>query len=492
MVSSLFNIQYSLFDIQYLCSMKKLKLRAREVEKLGFKDEDVISMVIHIVHKHFNRNARTEVLQILNNLLEDPAGFIHDPLFKPLAERLSGTVPKKTSTAIPGEVRLNDEKKDYLIFGSAAIEQEAIAQMDTAMQLPITVTGALMADAHSGYGLPIGGVLATRNAIIPFGVGMDIGCRMCLSVYELPPAFLNNNRKSLSNILHENTRFGHSEFSGRKEHPVLDRKEFSEIGFLHELKDKAYAQLGTSGHGNHFVDIGIVSIPAGDPALKIPPGEYVGILSHSGSRNMGASIAQHYTDIAKRKRKLPKGAINLAWLHLDEEEGVEYWQAMNLAGDYSAANHQIIHEKLSLALREKPILQIENHHNFAWKEKLADGTEVIIHRKGATPAREGIFGIIPGSMISPGFIVKGKGNPLSLWSASHGAGRTMSRAEAKARFTQKSVKEALKRAGVDLFGSGLDEAPGAYKDIHTIMKYQKDLVEIAGTFYPKMVRMSDD
>ncbi|MBN2762322.1 MAG: RtcB family protein, partial [Bacteroidales bacterium] len=122
--------------------------------------------------------------------------------------------------------------------------------MDTAMQLPVTVAGALMADAHSGYGLPIGGVLAARHAIIPFGVGMDIGCRMCLSVFDLPPVFIENNRNKLKQILMDNTRFGHAEFTGKKEHPVLERKEFAEIEFLHGLKDKAYGQLGTSGHGN--------------------------------------------------------------------------------------------------------------------------------------------------------------------------------------------------------------------------------------------------
>jgi tRNA-splicing ligase RtcB len=276
------------------------------------------------------------------------------------------------------------------------------------------------------------------------------------------------------------------------EHPVLERKEFTEISFLRGQKDKAYAQLGTSGHGNHFVEFGIVSIKEGIQNLNLAAGDYLGILSHSGSRNMGASIAQHYTELAKLKRRLPKGAINLAWLNLEEEEGQEYWQAMNLAGEYSAANHRIIHEKLSQALNEKPIRVIENHHNFAWKEKLEDGTEVIVHRKGATPARKDIYGIIPGSMTSPGFIVKGKGNPVSLWSASHGAGRAMSRSEARSRFTPKILKEALKRAGVDLLGGGLDEAPGAYKDIHAVMQNQKDLVEIAGVFYPKIVRMSED
>jgi tRNA-splicing ligase RtcB (3'-phosphate/5'-hydroxy nucleic acid ligase) len=472
--------------------MKKLKLRARELLKIGFGEDEIISFIIHHVHKHFVQRDKNDVLHKLSEIRVKPLEFGHDQVFGVLVEKLVGKTTNKAIYTPRDEVKLADQKINYAIYGVQCIEKEPIAQMDTAMQLPVSVSGALMADAHSGYGLPIGGVLATRDAIIPFGVGMDIGCRMCLTVYALPTAFIENNRKSLCHILQEHTRFGHDEFQGKKEHPVFDRKEFSEIGFLRGQKDKAVAQLGTSGHGNHFVDIGIVSKVAGFPGLSLENGEYLGILSHSGSRNMGASIAQHYTQVARLKRKLPRGAVNLAWLNLDEEEGIEYWMAMNLAGDYAAANHQIIHEKLSQALHEKPILTIENHHNFAWKEKLEDGTEVIIHRKGATPARKDMYGIIPGSMISPGFIVRGKGNPASLWSASHGAGRTMSRAEARSRFTRNTMKEILRKAGVDLLGGGADEAPGAYKDIHAVMEFQKDLVEVGGVFYPKIVRMSDD
>jgi tRNA-splicing ligase RtcB len=471
--------------------MKRLKIRAREVEKAGIRDPDIISLVIHRVHDHYKKQDKALVVEILKVISKEPEKFIDDPVFSPLAAKLTTASRVKCNIA-EDEIKLNREVRAYAVFGPRGIEPEAIAQMETAMQLPVTLSGALMADAHSGYGLPIGGVLATRNAIIPFGVGMDIGCRMCLSVYDLPPAFIDNNRKTLKQMLIENTRFGHAIFSGRKEHPVMDRKEFSEISYLRGQKDKAYEQLGTSGHGNHFVDIGIANFTEDDVQLKIAKGEYVGILSHSGSRNIGAGIAQYYTGIARRMRKLPKGAINLAWLDLDEEEGQEYWMAMNLAGDYSAANHQIVHEKLSAALKEKPILRIENHHNFAWKEKLADGTTAIVHRKGATPAHTGVFGIIPGSMTSQGFIVRGKGNLASLCSASHGAGRMMSRAAARTRFSARHLKEILKRAGVELLGGGTDEAPGAYKDIHSVMDNQRELVEIMGTFTPKIVRMSDD
>jgi tRNA-splicing ligase RtcB len=165
---------------------------------------------------------------------------------------------------------------------------------------------------------------------------------------------------------------------------------------------------------------------------------------------------------------------------------------MNLAGDYASANHHQIHERIANALGERSLLCVENHHNFAWREMLQDGTEVIVHRKGATPAGEGVLGIIPGSMTAPGFIVKGKGNVHSLQSASHGAGRLMSRSAAKQSITNKMVKQELAKHQVDLIGGGLDEAPMAYKDIMKVMHYQDDLVEVLGTFVPKIVRMCGD
>ena len=188
------------------------------------------------------------------------------------------------------------------------------------------------------------------------------------------------------------------------------------------------------------------------------------------------------------KRRLPQEAKNLAWLNLDEEEGIEYWMAMNLAGDYASACHHVIHEKIAKQLGRKPMKMVENHHNFAWKEKW-EGKEVIVHRKGATPAGKDVLGIIPGSMTAPGFIVKGKGETASVNSASHGAGRKMSRTKAMESITDKHLKEELKKHGVKLMGGGLDEAPFAYKDIEVVMKSQKALVDMVGKFTPKIVKM---
>ena len=273
------------------------------------------------------------------------------------------------------------------------------------------------------------------------------------------------------------------------DHEVLENKSFGEINILKSLKDRAYSQIGSSGGGNHFVEFGVAELLSDENDLKLRRGKYLAVLSHSGSRGLGANIARHYTKLAMDKCKLPSEAKHLAWLDLDTEDGQEYWIAMNLAGDYASACHHQIHERMAKALGEQPLAMVENHHNFAWKEQGADGEEIIVHRKGATPAGKGVLGIIPGSMTAPGFIVRGKGEQASINSASHGAGRVMSRTRAKQSLSRDEVRKHLKKAGVTVIGSGLDEAPQAYKDIHQVMKQQVDLVDVLGKFTPKVVRM---
>ena len=217
-------------------------------------------------------------------------------------------------------------------------------------------------------------------------------------------------------------------------------------------------------------------------------GDYLGVLSHSGSRGLGANIAKHYTYLATKQCPLPKHVQHLAWLDLNTHDGQEYWLAMNLAGDYARACHDNIHKRISKLLGEKPIVKIDNHHNFAWKQEV-NGEECIVHRKGATPAKKGELGIIPGSMTAPGFIVRGLGNTNSLQSASHGAGRVLSRRQCKTTLTQSAIKKELQNHDVSLIGGGIDEAPMAYKNIETVMKNQQELVEVIGKFTPKIVRM---
>ncbi|MFP4621404.1 MAG: RtcB family protein [Bacteroidales bacterium] len=464
--------------------MKKLNLRGKDLQRIGFADDRAMSVAKNIMLKYYKHHNKAEVLEVLKKVHKNPNKFINHPQLGKIAEVLqeNNKSQKKISVSL-------DKQKPYNIYGKEEIEKGALDQMTTAMQLPISLQGALMPDAHQGYGLPIGGVLATKNEVIPYGVGMDIGCRMCMSIYDLNIDQIHKNNNRLKNLLRENTRFGKAEFKEPKHHPILDRPELNEISFLKTLKKKAHDQLGTSGNGNHFVDIGMLELKNYIPEHDLQPGTYFAILSHSGSRGPGAEIARYYTKIAMDKCELPKGARALAWLDLSAEEGIEYWKAMNWAGDYSAANHHVIHEKLSESLGRQPLAMMENHHNFAWKEKLPSGESAILHRKGATPAHKDVLGIIPGSMASPGYIIRGKGNPESLNSAAHGAGRVMSRNQARKQFQAKELQELLDEKGIELIGGGLDESPMAYKDINEVMHLQEEMVDILAVFKPKIVRM---
>jgi tRNA-splicing ligase RtcB len=412
-------------------------------------------------------------------IVADPSAYFDDPLRAPLARALYRPAFTPRAQLAP-----------WRQWGSG-LEAEAVKQMANACALPVAVAGALMPDAHVGYGLPIGGVLATENAVIPYAVGVDIACRMKLTVFDRKANIIPGQRDRLANILECETRFGiGAEFRERRDHDVMD-EDWSVSPVTQHLRDKAWKQLGTSGSGNHFVEFGAFTVTDDSPG--IPPGEYLALLSHSGSRGTGAKVCDVYSKRAMARRSgLPKELKQLAWFTLDEADGQEYWNAMNLMGRYAAANHQLIHKHIAKKVGARIMLDIENHHNFAWKEThVVNGEqkELIVHRKGATPAGKGVLGIIPGSMASPGFLVRGKGEPASLLSASHGAGRVMSRKKALESFTWSGTKKLLKERGVDLLSSGLDEVPGVYKDIHTVMAAQTDLVEVLGRFDPKLVKM---
>jgi tRNA-splicing ligase RtcB len=366
------------------------------------------------------------------------------------------------------------------------VEPGAVAQMVNACRIPVAVQGALMPDAHQGYGLPIGGVLATDNAVVPFAVGVDIACRMKLSILDLPS--LTGYRFRLLDALETETRFGvGAEFSDPREHPVMD-EDWRVTPVTAGQKDKAWRQLGTSGSGNHFAEFGSLDLAA--PLGGIPAGRYVALLTHSGSRGAGATVAAHYSKLAEQMHPdLPQELRKLAWLDLDTQEGQDYWAAMELIGRYASANHDRIHHHIALALGASILGGVENHHNFAWRETHG-GREVIVHRKGATPAGAGVLGVIPGTMADPAFIVAGKGSAESLESASHGAGRRMSRTEARRRFNWTDARKLLAVRGVELVSGDLDEVPMAYKDIHEVMALQEDLVQVLGEFHPRMVKMA--
>jgi tRNA-splicing ligase RtcB (3'-phosphate/5'-hydroxy nucleic acid ligase) len=464
--------------------MGKLKINGKELRAIGFPEGPVISVAMKVMEKHFKHHTKEEAFAVLRGVLQAPDDYANDEVLSTIAKQL---IPKEPAEG--AEISLNQNGIQFNVFGQEHIEEGAMHQMYQAAKLPVSVAGALMPDAHSGYGLPIGGVLATDNAVIPYGVGVDIGCRMCLSIFDIDPKELQNKESYFAREINEATLFGSGQqFDHAANHEVMENELFYQLPLLKNLHGRAWKQLGSSGSGNHFVEFGIIEVAEKDATLGIEAGSYVGLLSHSGSRALGANIANHYTKIAISKRRLPQEAKNLAWLGLDEEAGIEYWNAMNLAGDYASACHHIIHAKIAKQLGRRPLKMVENHHNFAWKEKW-EGRDLIVHRKGATPAGKDVLGIIPGSMTADGFIVKGKGEEAAVNSASHGAGRKMSRTRAMASVTDKQFKDELKKFGVKLLGGGLDESPFAYKDIEVVMQSQKALVDIVGKFTPKIVKM---
>ncbi len=604
---------------------------------------------------------REAVLAQLDAARTQPIDHLSHPVLAELAREVLRQNPRERDHPEQSE-SLRERPLQYRVWGQEHIDPGAIAQMDAAMRLPVSVAGALMPDAHVGYGLPIGGVLATRNTVIPFAVGVDIACfsgdtkiplldgndhtlselsnrkdsfyvyackpdgkvvvaqatalktkqnaelveviidngekilctpdhefmlrggiyqtafelepgqslmpfysqrdkegyvrvqqnyssrwqrvhvqgltgklfnhkvisvrrveerqdayclivpdyhnfalaagvfvhncRMRLSVYDVSPHLLGQKPGQFEKALLEQTRFGMGakwEQNKRADHPVLSDPDWEATPLIRSLKSKAYDQLGTSGTGNHFVEWGVLKLRDADARLGLKPGDYLALLSHSGSRGVGFKIADHYSKLAQELHpNLDKSVRHLAWLDLDKEAGQEYWLLMELAGRFASANHYVIHHRVAAAAGLKEIAYVENHHNFAWVESLADGTEVIVHRKGATPAGPGVLGLVPGSMGDAGYLVRGKGQMDSLQSASHGAGRAMSRKAALNSITKTQRDAYLRERGITLLGGGLDEAPQAYKPVEAIMAAQEDLIDVLGRFTPKMVRMADE
>jgi len=458
------------------------KLKGRDLIKLGFPKNNSINIALGQINRCRKKEKKERILEEAKEVLLNPEKFEKNAIWGKVAEGLVKPVEVKFH-------QLKNTRAPFSIYGENEIDERAKFQLYDALKLPIAVKGALMPDAHVGYGLPIGGVLATENAVIPYGVGVDIGCRMCLTIYPINASYLKGKKHQLVNVLSEHTKFGMREEHAKKhDHEIFERKEFKEIPLIKRLKDKAYKQLGTSGGGNHFVEFGVVTITDINNEFELPLGEYIGVLSHSGSRGLGANIAKHYTYLATKQCPLPKNVQHLAWLDLNTHDGQEYWLAMNLAGDYAKACHDDIHYRIEKLLGVRAVAKVENHHNFAWKEAI-NGQELIVHRKGATPAAKGELGIIPGSMLAPGYIVRGLGNIESLQSASHGAGRLHSRRKCKEKFTKSEMKHLLAKNDVQLIGGGIDEAPMAYKDINKVMANQQELVEVLGSFTPKIVRM---
>ena len=448
--------------------------------------EDCIPQAISCVQIAAREKTIEKPKTLIPKLVAAPDVYLSDGFYSDLAR----AIIEYRETEIMGDpIGYHSWGQDFDKF--------SISQIENACRLPVSRAAALMPDAHSGYGLPIGGVLACEDAIIPYGVGVDIACRMKMSITDLPVDLVHENDaekcESLDKALDKGTMFG----TGRKwktphYHEVLD-EDWTITAVTREMRDRAVGQLGTSGSGNHFVEWGVLTLP--DDDLGLSAGKYVALLSHSGSRGAGARVCQRYTDIARKSapsriRNDPQ-LKHLSWLDMNSEKGQEYWLAMNLMGRYASANHAVIHENVTELAGAEVLATIENHHNFAWREEHG-GRELYVHRKGATPAGEGVLGVIPGNMADSCFVVRGKGQANSLNSAAHGAGRRMSRTKAKQNFSWSEWRAHLNEKNVRLLAGGLDEVPGAYKNIHEVMAAQHDLVEVVAEFMPRIVMMCGD
>ncbi len=290
------------------------KLTGKEIRALGYPEGRAIGAAVRTMEVHYKGKSKKVKLGLLKKIFQYPHNYVKDGVLGTIARELIAQTERSE------ERTLNPQRKEYPIYGEQHIEPGARHQMEVAMKLPVTVAGALMPDAHQGYGLPIGGVLATENAVIPYGVGVDIGCRMCLTLYDRPAMFERENVRELKQLLNDNTRFGRGVFERPKDDAVLDRAEFQEIRVVRDLKDRAYRQIGSSGGGNHFVEFGVVDLTDAENEFGLPVGDYLAVLSHSGSRGLGANIARHYTKVAMDGCRLPKEARHLAWLDLDRAD----------------------------------------------------------------------------------------------------------------------------------------------------------------------------
>jgi tRNA-splicing ligase RtcB len=355
-------------------------------------------------------------------------------------------------------------------------EDDALKQARDLSALPFVFKHVcLMPDAHSGYGMPIGGVAALKDTIIPNAVGVDIGCGMSAVRTSLREISREDLLSILSSI-RKRIPLGFNHHKTPQKWDGFNRAPNIEV--VQKELSSASHQLGTLGGGNHFVEI-----------QKGSDG-FIWMMVHSGSRNFGYKIAKTYNQAAQilNRRyfiKMPQyhGEGGLAFLPLDNPECQEYIQAMNFALQFAFENRKAMIERIKESMSDimacsfGELLNI--HHNYA-AEEIHFGEKVWVHRKGATSARKGEWGIIPGSQGTSSYIVKGKGNSESFNSCSHGAGRTMSRHQARKTLDLKKEQENLNCLGVlhSLRGhSDLDEAPSAYKNIDSVMLAQKDLTE---------------
>ena len=349
---------------------------------------------------------------------------------------------------------------------------------------------AIMPDAHQGYGMPIGGVLATRDVIIPNAVGVDIGCGMIAQPIGIPLEDIQPRLKEIMGEIRKRVPVGFSRHEKEQDPALMPRfNQDAVAGVVEREYTSALKQIGTLGGGNHFIEIQRSGL------------DVVYIMIHSGSRNIGKQVADHYNKLAITLNERYKAAVpkewELAFLPLDSDEGQQYLAEMRYCVEFAQASRQLMLERVLHAIGKVfnepfdagPFPPINIAHNYAAQENHF-GQNVWVHRKGATLARQGTMGIIPGSQGTKSYIVQGLGNPESFMSCSHGAGRKLSRAKARNTLSLEGEIALLESQGVVHSirnQKDLDEAAGAYKDINTVMANQTDLVEIVTELTPLAV-----
>ena len=368
-------------------------------------------------------------------------------------------------------------------------EAGALKQAYNLANLPFAFNHiCLMPDTHEGYGMPIGGVMAAKNVIVPNAVGVDIGCGMCAVKTNIKANSLE--RTQLTQIMsgiREVVPLGFNHHKERQDESLMPQNyNIDELVVVKREYFAALKQLGTLGGGNHFIE------------LQSCDNGFLWIMVHSGSRNFGLQVAEHYNKVAKKLNALYYTSVepkaDLAFLPFETHEAHLYYLEMKYCTEFALANRKLMMERIQQVVSEalnkvsyEPIINIA--HNYAAWEKHFD-EKVIVHRKGATSAKEGEIGIIPGSQGTKSYIIEGLGNPESFMSCSHGAGRTMSRSAAIKRLDLEEEKRKLDDLGIIHSirnKSDLEEASSAYKDISQVMAFQSDLVKILVELSPLAV-----
>lgn len=364
-------------------------------------------------------------------------------------------------------MKINTDKP-YTIFAEV-LEQEALNQFESAMQQPFVVRGALMPDAHAGYSLPIGAVVATDGVVLPAWVGYDIGCGMCALPTSHNADDVRTKAKEIFDGIYRAVPVGFSHNARDTEWP--DGESLPRSAKMQEIFDKnGLRQLGSLGGGNHFAEVGA------DETGK------VWIVLHSGSRGIGHATASHYMRMAGGDGKAREGHFGFS---VDSAEGQDYIKDLAFCLAFALENRHEMMRRIEAVLSEHCTgtgeweSLINRNHNHAEQK---DG--LWIHRKGATHAEAGMMGVIPGNMRDGSFIVRGKGNPEALWSSSHGAGRVLGRKEAKRTLDMQSFAEAMAGVVALVTDETLDESPFAYKSIFDVMRQQDTMVEVVAHVRP--------